>query len=94
MLPDDDEMDQVLGGGIMKGSLILLGGDPGVGKSMLALQAPIQIASQLSTPLVGIKMGPILSSSTGNDDIVGPVWYDVSGEETLEQIATLAQLFE
>jgi DNA repair protein RadA/Sms len=32
------EFDNVLGGGIVKGSLILLGGDPGIGKSTLALQ--------------------------------------------------------
>ena len=33
-----DELDRVLGGGIVPGSLILLGGEPGVGKSTLALQ--------------------------------------------------------
>lgn len=32
------EFDEVLGGGIVTGSLILLGGDPGIGKSTLALQ--------------------------------------------------------
>jgi DNA repair protein RadA/Sms len=32
------DVDQVLGGGIVAGSLILLGGDPGVGKSTLALE--------------------------------------------------------
>ncbi len=32
------DMDQVLGGGIVAGSMVLLGGDPGVGKSTLALQ--------------------------------------------------------
>ena len=32
------ELDRVLGGGIVPGSLILLGGDPGIGKSTLALQ--------------------------------------------------------
>ncbi|MEG2813246.1 MAG: AAA family ATPase, partial [Oscillospiraceae bacterium] len=32
------EFDRVLGGGIVKGSLILLGGDPGIGKSTLLLQ--------------------------------------------------------
>lgn len=32
------EFDQVLGGGIVPGSLVLLGGDPGIGKSTLALQ--------------------------------------------------------
>ncbi|GIW48857.1 MAG: hypothetical protein KatS3mg079_333 [Caloramator sp.] len=33
-----NELDRVLGGGIVKGSLILVGGDPGIGKSTLLLQ--------------------------------------------------------
>lgn len=33
------ELDRVLGGGLVAGSLILIGGDPGIGKSTLALQA-------------------------------------------------------
>lgn len=33
-----NELDRVLGGGIVKGSLILLGGDPGIGKSTILLQ--------------------------------------------------------
>ncbi|MCX7695338.1 MAG: DNA repair protein RadA [Caloramator sp.] len=33
-----DELDRVLGGGIVRGSLILVGGDPGIGKSTLLLQ--------------------------------------------------------
>ncbi|HCC22952.1 TPA: DNA repair protein RadA [Candidatus Falkowbacteria bacterium] len=33
-----NELDQVLGGGVVPGSLILLGGEPGIGKSTLALQ--------------------------------------------------------
>ena len=33
-----EELDRVLGGGIVKGSLILLGGEPGIGKSTLILQ--------------------------------------------------------
>ncbi len=33
------EFDRVLGGGLMPGSVILLGGDPGIGKSTLAMQA-------------------------------------------------------
>ena len=32
------ELDRVLGGGIVKGSLVLLSGDPGIGKSTLLLQ--------------------------------------------------------
>ncbi len=32
------ELDRVLGGGIVEGSLVLVGGDPGIGKSTLLLQ--------------------------------------------------------
>lgn len=37
------EFDRVLGGGLMPGSVILLGGDPGIGKSTLAMQAAANI---------------------------------------------------
>jgi len=33
-----DELDRVLGGGIVQGSLVLIGGDPGIGKSTIMLQ--------------------------------------------------------
>ena len=35
---DINELDRVLGGGIVKGSLVLVGGDPGIGKSTILLQ--------------------------------------------------------
>lgn len=38
------ELDMVLGGGVVPGSLILLGGDPGIGKSTLALQTALLLA--------------------------------------------------
>jgi DNA repair protein RadA/Sms len=37
------ELDRVLGGGIVSGSLLLLGGEPGVGKSTLALQLALAL---------------------------------------------------
>lgn len=39
------ELDRVLGGGVVPGSAVLLGGDPGVGKSTLLLQALASMAS-------------------------------------------------
>ncbi len=42
------EFDRVLGGGLVPGSLVLIGGDPGIGKSTLLLQAANQIAQQHS----------------------------------------------
>lgn len=38
-----DELDRVLGGGIVSGSLVLIGGDPGIGKSTLLLQVSAQL---------------------------------------------------
>lgn len=40
------ELDRVLGGGIVPGMLILVGGDPGIGKSTLLLQAAYQLSQQ------------------------------------------------
>lgn len=41
-----DELDRVLGGGIVPGSLVLVGGDPGIGKSTLLLQVCQQLAKE------------------------------------------------
>ena len=39
-----DELDRVLGGGLVEGSVILLGGDPGIGKSTILLQCLTQVS--------------------------------------------------
>jgi DNA repair protein RadA/Sms len=39
------ELDRVLGGGVVPGSLVLIGGDPGIGKSTLLLQASAALAA-------------------------------------------------
>jgi DNA repair protein RadA/Sms len=43
------EFDRVLGGGLVAGSVILLGGDPGIGKSTLLLQAADQLSRSVTT---------------------------------------------
>jgi len=40
------ELDRVLGGGVVPGSLVLIGGDPGIGKSTLLLQASRRLAER------------------------------------------------
>ncbi len=42
----DGELNRVLGGGIMPGSLVLIGGEPGIGKSTLMLQIALQLQNQ------------------------------------------------
>jgi DNA repair protein RadA/Sms len=49
-----DEFDRVLGGGVVPGSLVLLGGEPGIGKSTLLLQAAAHFAN---------AVGPVLYAS-------------------------------
>jgi DNA repair protein RadA/Sms len=48
------EFDRVLGGGVVPGSLVLIGGEPGIGKSTLLLQAAAHFAQTI---------GPVLYSS-------------------------------
>ncbi len=43
ILTFDDEINRVLGGGIVAGSLILIGGEPGIGKSTLLLQTALNL---------------------------------------------------
>lgn len=45
------ELDRVLGGGIVPGSLVLIGGDPGIGKSTIMMQLAQKIAEQKKTVL-------------------------------------------
>ncbi|ORU91863.1 MAG: DNA repair protein RadA [Cycloclasticus sp. symbiont of Poecilosclerida sp. N] len=44
-----DELDRVLGGGIVAGSAILIGGDPGIGKSTLLLQSLSSLSQRVNT---------------------------------------------
>ena len=42
-----EELDRVLGGGIVEGAVVLIGGDPGIGKSTLLLQAVDALSNQM-----------------------------------------------
>ena len=47
MLIQDRELNRVLGGGIVPGSLVLIGGEPGIGKSTLLLQISLEIKNKV-----------------------------------------------
>jgi DNA repair protein RadA/Sms len=53
-----DELDRVLGGGVVPGSVILIGGDPGIGKSTLVLQALAALARGGTTLYVSGEESP------------------------------------
>ena len=42
----DDELNRVLGGGLVPGSIVLLGGEPGIGKSTLSLQTMLRLSDK------------------------------------------------
>ena len=46
MLSGMPEFDRVLGGGLVPGSLVLIGGDPGIGKSTLLIEASVRLAAE------------------------------------------------
>ena len=48
LLTGSQEFDRVLGGGLVEGSVVLIGGDPGIGKSTILLQTATHIANQQS----------------------------------------------
>ncbi len=53
-----EELDRVLGGGLVPGSAVLIGGDPGIGKSTLLLQAAAKLAA--TGPETAGQRGPVL----------------------------------
>lgn len=79
------EVDRVLGGGIVPGSLILLGGEPGIGKSTLILQIAQGISKPHLHPLLKGEEIPLSS-----EERAGVRWNNCilycSGEESAEQI--------
>ena len=88
------ELDRVLGGGIIPGAMILVGGDPGVGKSTLLLQAAAAVAQQGLTVLyVSGEESPAQVSERGRRlGAAAPSLYlaaETSLEGILDQIASL-----
>ena len=51
----DEELNRVLGGGLVPGSLVLIGGEPGIGKSTLVLQTVLHMPERRDTLHLGRK---------------------------------------
>jgi len=85
------ELDRVLGGGIVEGGVVLIGGDPGIGKSTLLLQAAETLSTQ---PAPGrSQAGGLTSGGSTSGGPGGPflkVLY-VTGEESVAQVALRAR---
>jgi DNA repair protein RadA/Sms len=88
------ELDRVLGGGVVPGSAILIGGDPGIGKSTLVLQALTALSSAGTVLYVSgeespqqIKMRASRLGCAGGENVL--ILAETALEQVLEQIDKL-----
>ncbi|MCC8087893.1 MAG: DNA repair protein RadA [Rikenellaceae bacterium] len=86
---DNSEVNRVLGGGIVPGSLILLGGEPGIGKSTLSLQFALK-AKNIKTLYVSGEESPqqikIRAERLGSDNENCYIYAETLLENILNQI--------
>ena len=84
----DEELNRVLGGGLVQGSLILIGGEPGIGKSTLILQTVLRLTHKRILYVSGeesarqLKLRAVRIPHPENDNLL------IACETSLEQIFT------
>ncbi|MEM6766486.1 MAG: DNA repair protein RadA [Bacteroidota bacterium] len=86
----DEEMNRILGGGIVEGSVILIGGEPGIGKSTLLLQLALQMDNRKVLYISGEESVQQIKMRAGridhqNDQLL------VASETLLEHIVAFVQ---
>ena len=68
---NNGEVDRILGGGLVEGSLVLIGGEPGIGKSTLSLQIPLHCPDLKTLYVTGeesAKQVKLRATRIGGDD--------------------------
>ena len=65
-----EEFNRVLGGGVVPGSLVLIGGDPGIGKSTLLCKFPTQLANKGTVFMFLVKNQRSRSSCVGSVSVI------------------------
>lgn len=85
---NNGELDRILGGGLVEGSLVLIGGEPGIGKSTLSLQIPLN-CPQLKTLYVtgeeSAKQVKLRAARIGGDDSGCMIYSETLMENIVEQ---------
>ncbi len=84
------ELDRILGGGMVAGSLILLGGEPGVGKSTLALQLALALSGKCVLYVSGEESEEQISLRAKRLKKSNPLCY-IYSETDLENILVQAE---
>lgn len=86
----DAELNRVLGGGLVKGSLVLIGGEPGIGKSTLVLQTVLRLKNLKTLYVSGEESSRQLKLRSDRLEHDNPDCY-ILCETNLEQIFVQAQ---
>ncbi len=85
-----DEMDRVLGGGLVPGAVILIGGDPGIGKSTLLMQVLGAVQGRLRAVYVtgeeSLSQVSLRAQRLGFKDLDLPVLSETAIEQVLGQL--------
>lgn len=84
----DDELNRVLGGGLVPGSLVLLGGEPGIGKSTLIMQTALKLKDKRVLYVSGEESTRQLKLRADRLDKSGQNDCHIVCETSLEQIFT------
>ena len=86
-----DEFDRVLGGGVVRGSVVLIGGDPGIGKSTLLLQALASLSGNVPTLYVTGEESPAQVSARAARLSLSAENLHLLAETAIEQVLEVAQ---
>lgn len=89
---NNSEVDRILGGGLVEGSLVLIGGEPGIGKSTLSLQIPLGCPALMTLYVTGeesAKQVKLRASRLGGDDSNCLIYSETSMENILDEAKKL-----
>lgn len=89
---NNSEVDRILGGGLVEGSLVLIGGEPGIGKSTLSLQIPLGCPALRTLYVTGeesAKQVKLRASRLGGDDSNCLIYSETSMENILDEAKKL-----
>ena len=87
------EVDRLLGGGMVKGSLVLMGGEPGIGKSTLSLQLPLgrpELKTLYVTGEESVKQVKMRADRLGGDASNCLIYSETDMAEILKQAQEVA----
>ena len=86
------EMDRILGGGLVEGSLVLIGGEPGIGKSTLSLQIPLHCPHLKTLYVTGeesARQVKLRAARIGGDDTDCMIYSETLMENIIAQARSM-----